>query len=29
MYVDNWSLSLDFKIILQTFGAVLAARGAY
>jgi exopolysaccharide biosynthesis polyprenyl glycosylphosphotransferase len=29
MYIDNWSLSLDFKIILQTFGAVLAARGAY
>ena len=29
MYVDNWSLSLDLKILLRTFVAVLAARGAY
>lgn len=29
MYVDNWSLALDLKILLQTFTAVLAARGAY
>lgn len=28
-YVDNWSMSLDLKILARTFGAVLGARGAY
>jgi lipopolysaccharide/colanic/teichoic acid biosynthesis glycosyltransferase len=28
-YEDNWSLSLDFKIIFKTFWAVLSAKGAY
>jgi lipopolysaccharide/colanic/teichoic acid biosynthesis glycosyltransferase len=28
-YADNWSLSLDFKIIFKTFWAVLSAKGAY
>jgi len=28
-YVNNWSLWLDFKIIVQTIWAVLSARGAY
>lgn len=28
-YVRNWSLSLDAKIIAQTFGAVLTGRNAY
>jgi lipopolysaccharide/colanic/teichoic acid biosynthesis glycosyltransferase len=28
-YVGNWSLSLDAKIIAQTFGAVLTGRNAY
>jgi len=27
-YIDNWSLWLDFKILLMTFRAVLAGRGA-
>ena len=27
-YIDNWSLSLDFKILLQTVGTVLFGRGA-
>jgi len=27
-YIDEWSLSLDFKIILQTFPAVLRGSGA-
>ena len=27
-YVDNWSLAHDLKIVLRTFSAVLAARGA-
>ena len=27
-YIDNWSLSLDFKIILQTVGVVLFGKGA-
>lgn len=27
-YIDNWSLGLDFKILLKTFPAVLLGRGA-
>jgi len=27
-YIDNWSLSLDFKILFQTIPAVLSAHGA-
>ena len=27
-YIDNWSLTLDFKILLQTVGVVLFGRGA-
>jgi exopolysaccharide biosynthesis polyprenyl glycosylphosphotransferase len=28
-YIENWSLSFDFKIILKTLGAVLNRKGAY
>lgn len=28
-YIKNWSLGLDFKILLQTFQVVLGAKGAY
>ncbi len=28
-YVDGWSLGLDLRILLRTFGAVLGHRGAY
>lgn len=28
-YVNNWSLSLDFKILIKTFTAILNGRGAY
>ena len=28
-YIDNWSLGLDFKILLKTIPAVLFAKGAY
>jgi exopolysaccharide biosynthesis polyprenyl glycosylphosphotransferase len=28
-YIDNWSLGLDFRIILKTIPAVLSGRGAY
>jgi exopolysaccharide biosynthesis polyprenyl glycosylphosphotransferase len=28
-YIENWSLGLDLKIILQTFPAVISMRGAY
>ena len=27
-YIDNWSLTLDFKILLQTVGAVFGGNGA-
>ena len=27
-YIDNWSLSLDIKILLQTVGVVLFGRGS-
>jgi len=27
-YIDNWSLSLDFKILLQTVGVVLFGKGS-
>ena len=27
-YIENWSLILDLYIILKTFGAVVARRGA-
>lgn len=27
-YIDNWSLTLDFKILLQTVGVVFAHKGA-
>ncbi len=29
LYVDNWSLGLDFAILARTAGAVLRHRGAY
>lgn len=29
MYIDTWSLWLDFRILLQTVGAVISMRGAY
>jgi lipopolysaccharide/colanic/teichoic acid biosynthesis glycosyltransferase len=28
-YVDNWSLSMDFVIMMKTVAAVLRGRGAY
>jgi lipopolysaccharide/colanic/teichoic acid biosynthesis glycosyltransferase len=28
-YIDNWSLGLDWKIILRTIPAVLSGRGAH
>jgi lipopolysaccharide/colanic/teichoic acid biosynthesis glycosyltransferase len=27
-YVDNWSLSIDFELILKTFPVVLLGKGA-
>ena len=28
-YIENWSLTLDLYVLLKTFGAVVARRGAY
>jgi lipopolysaccharide/colanic/teichoic acid biosynthesis glycosyltransferase len=28
-YIDNWSLALDWKIILRTIPSVLTGRGAH
>jgi lipopolysaccharide/colanic/teichoic acid biosynthesis glycosyltransferase len=28
-YIENWSLGLDFKILLQTVQVVFQAKGAY
>ncbi len=28
-YVENWNLFLDLSILVRTFRAVIAARGAY
>jgi lipopolysaccharide/colanic/teichoic acid biosynthesis glycosyltransferase len=28
-YIDNWSLALDFRIILKTFFVVFFRRGAF
>jgi lipopolysaccharide/colanic/teichoic acid biosynthesis glycosyltransferase len=28
-YIDNWSLVLDFKILLRTVLAVITRNGAY
>ena len=27
-YIDNWSLLLDFKILLQTIGVVFTGKGS-
>jgi lipopolysaccharide/colanic/teichoic acid biosynthesis glycosyltransferase len=29
LYIDNWSVWLDFKILLKTIPAVLSGRGAH
>jgi lipopolysaccharide/colanic/teichoic acid biosynthesis glycosyltransferase len=28
-YIENWSPSLDLYILMKTFGAVIAGRGAH
>ena len=28
-YIENWSLGLDFRILLRTIPTVLSGRGAY
>jgi lipopolysaccharide/colanic/teichoic acid biosynthesis glycosyltransferase len=29
LYIDNWSMWLDFKILLKTIPAVLSGKGAH
>ena len=28
-YIENWSIFLDFRILLQTFPLIIQGRGAY
>ena len=28
-YIDNWSLGLDFKILIKTISAILSRKGAW
>jgi len=28
-YIDNWSLGLDFKILIRTIPAILSRKGAW
>jgi lipopolysaccharide/colanic/teichoic acid biosynthesis glycosyltransferase len=29
MYIENWSLGLDLRILLRTIPAVISGRGAF